>query len=329
MIFGQRVFIICELSQTHEGSLEIAKLLVKAAGSAGADAVKFQVFAADELAVPSYKHYQLFKQLEWPETSWKDLIQYSHSCGIHIYADVFGVDSLAMLTRNGIDGIKIHGTDMRNQPLLEAASNLDLPILLSVGGGSLEEAEKAIAVLNSKGRKSPIILMHGIQSYPTKIEHTNLRKMLFFGDKIGIPVGFADHIDGDSPLNLALCSTAVGMGAVVIEKHITLSRILRMEDYESALSPDEFVQFVSQLREIEKALGHYSDDLLDIEQEYRKATRKHVVARRTIKKGHVIREDDVILRRAETDEPPHELDEVIGKIADRDYLINEIICNNF
>ncbi|MCK5023200.1 MAG: N-acetylneuraminate synthase family protein, partial [Candidatus Aenigmarchaeota archaeon] len=302
MFTESRTFIIAELSQTHEGFLTIAKMLIKAAAEAKADAVKVQVFTADELAVPSYKHYRLFKQLEWPEASWKELIDFSHDCGLKIFADVFGSDSVNMLMRNGIDGLKIHGTDMRNFRLLRRLADVELPLLLSIGGGTIEETKSALSIIKKK--KSPIVLMHGFQSYPTLVEHTNLEKMRYFKDQFKLPVGFADHIGGDHRLNFGLCATAIGMGAVVIEKHITTSRTLKMEDYESALSPDEFVKFVAKIRELDSAMGNYSEEMFSVEKDYRKATRKHVVADIPIKAEQMIREKDITLRRVDSDKMP-------------------------
>jgi len=325
MFIESKTFVIAELSQTHEGSLPLAKMLVKATAEAKADAVKVQAFTADELAVPSYKHYKLFKQLEWPEASWKELINFSHDCELKIFADVFGIDSLAMLTRNGIDGLKIHGTDMKNTRLLEHVAGVDLPLLLSIGGGTVAETESAVSIINGKGRKSPIVLMHGFQSYPTLVEHTNLKKMCYFKDKLSMPIGFADHIDGDHSLNFALCATAIGMGAKVIEKHITISRTLKMEDYESALSPEEFVKFVAKIRELDSAMGEYSENMLPAEDSYRKTTRKHVVAAVPLKAGQIIREKDVTLRRADIDMIPSDLADVVGGKADKDYSINDVI----
>ena len=325
LFIQSKIFIVCELAQTHEGSLPLAKMLIKAASLAKADAVKVQVFTADELAAPSYKHFELFKQLEWPETSWQEVIAYSHACGIKILADVFGEQSLAMLVRNGIDGLKIHATDMRNTRLLNALAHVDLPLLLSVGGGTVQEAKTAISLINRGGRTSPIVLMHGFQSYPTLVEHTHLNKMRYFKDQLGFPVGFADHIDGNHHLNFALCAAAVGMGAVVIEKHITLSRALKMEDYESALGPEEFAEFVEKLRELNKSLGAYSEDMSPAELYYRQDTRKHVVAAVPIKSGHIISELDVTLRRAGSLEEPSDLEDVLGKKTAREYEVNDIL----
>jgi len=325
MIGTDKTFIICELAQTHEGSVDLAKILVKTAALAKADAVKVQVFTAAELAAPSYKHYKLFKSLEWPEESWKELIDFSHKQGIKIFADVFGNDSLAMLVRNKIDGLKIHGTDMRNMRLLKDLARIDIPLLLSIGGGTIEETKTALSVLQGNERINPIILMHGFQSYPTLVEHSHLNKMRYFKDQIGLPVGFADHIDGEHHLNFGLCAAAIGMGAVVIEKHITVSRILKMEDYESALAPDAFSEFVAGIRELDAAKGQYSEEMIPTEVFYRKDTRKHVVADRPIKAGQTIKESDVVLRRAGTLETASDIADVIGKKTDKDYAVNDVI----
>jgi N,N'-diacetyllegionaminate synthase len=325
MLSQKGIFIVAELAQTHEGSLELARLLVKASAAAGADAAKVQVFKAEEICTPRYKHYKLFKQLEWPDAWWKALIDCAHQCSIQLFADVFGIESLEMLIGNGIDGLKIHGTDMKNLPLLKRLAEVDLPLLLSIGGGTVEESRTALNILRSGSRGAPVVLMHGFQSYPTLTEHTHLNKMGYFRDQLRVPVGFADHIDGDHRLNFALCAAAVGMGAVIIEKHITVSRSLKMEDYESALNPDEFGLFVLKMREMESALGSYSEEMTIPEEFYRKDTRKHVVAASALKPGHVIGEGDVRLKRTDSLEEASLMEDVIGRRCTKDYLEDDVI----
>jgi sialic acid synthase SpsE len=214
---------------------------------------------------------------------------------------------------------------MRNTQLLKCLADIDFPCLLSIGGGTIEETKTALSIINKKARKSPIVLMHGFQSYPTLVEHTNLKKMRYFKDKLGLPVGFADHIGGNHRLNFGLCAAAIGMGAVVIEKHITISRTLKMEDYESALCPEDFVEFVTKIRELDSAMGLYSEEMSVVEENYRKATRKHLVAAVPLKVGQIIREEDLALRRADSDKIPSDLADVAGKKANRDYEVNDVI----
>ena len=329
MFSSDRTFVICEQSQTHEGDLGLAKLLIKAAAVAQADAVKFQTFTADELAVPSYKYYPLFKKLEWSTPQWKELIDESHRCGLKAMADVFGGASAQMLTSIGIDALKIHATDIRNRPLLEELAGMDVPLLLSAGGSHIKEMKEALRVLGLKGKKGrPLVVMHGFQSYPTLIEHTNLLKMKLFGDALGLPYGFADHIDGNHHQKLSLCAMAMGMGACVIEKHITVSRILKMEDYESALDPTDFVEFVAKVRELDQAKGIAVDELIPVEENYRKATRKHVTATRGISKGDMISAKDVALKRSHTEFLPADIDQIIGRRMVRDVEVNEVVSQH-
>jgi len=326
MFSADRTFVICEQSQTHEGNIGLAKLLIRAASAAKADAVKFQTFSADELAVPSYKYYSLFKKLEWTAKQWKELIDECHCLGLKAMSDVFGLDSAKMLASVGIDAIKVHATDILNRPLLEELAGMDLPLLLSSGGSYLAEMKKAVKILRSRGKPDrPLVLMHGFQSYPTMIEHTNLLKMKHFGDQLGLFYGFADHIDGKHRQNFSLCAMAVGMGACVIEKHITINRALKMEDYESALDPVGFVDFVAKIRELDKAKGRPEDVLIPVEENYRKMTRKHVVALRLVSRGSVIVVGDVALKRAAVDAEPMNLECVLGKKALRDIAPHEAI----
>jgi sialic acid synthase SpsE len=326
MFSKNKIFVICEQSQTHEGNLELAKQLVEAAAAAKADAVKFQVFAADELAVPAYKHYALFKKLEWTKEQWKSLIDLSHGLGLKAMADVFGIASAKMLAGIGIDAIKVHATDIRNRPLLEEFASMDVPLLLSCGGAHVAELKDAVRILRSRGKTDrSLVLMHGFQSYPTLIEHTNLLKMKLFGVELGLPYGFADHIDGDHRQNFSLCAMAIGMGACVIEKHITIDRARKMEDYESALDPTAFADFVDKVRELDAAKGMSKDELLPVEFDYRKATRKHVVAVKPITKGQRITGSDVALKRAVSDAEPVDLENVLGKKALRDIAQHEAV----
>ncbi|MBF0119198.1 MAG: N-acetylneuraminate synthase family protein [Desulfobacterales bacterium] len=276
------------------------------------------------LFLPS-KYFELFKKLEWPEDNWKELVDYAHEQGIKFFADVFGTCTADMLLRIGVDGLKIHGTDMRNTRLLKHLAYINLPQLLSLGGGNIEEAKRALTLLKYGDKKVPIILMHGIQSYPIRVEDTNFGKMIYFRDQLSLPVGFADHIDGDHPLNFGLCAMAIGLGAKVIEKNITISRVLKIEDYESALIPDDFIKFEENIRGLEAAIGNYGDDLNEAEKKNRVGTRKHIVALLPIKAGQLIGEKYLTLLRTHSERNSSNFEEVIGKKANRDYDINEAI----
>lgn len=316
--------IICEAAQTYEGSFDIARLLVRAAINAKANAVKFQVFKADELATKEYKHYALFRKLEFNAEQWGQLISQAHNGGISMIADVFGISSAKMLLARGIDGFKIHATDIKNLPLLEFLARSKKSLLLSVGGSYQEEIEVAVATLQ-KNHASEIVLMHGFQSYPTLLPDTNLNKLKMLRKTFGLPVGFADHIDGDHRLRYDLCVLAMGMGAVVLEKHITIDRTLKMEDYESALNPSCFKEFVEMIRELDIAFGEKTFDLQESEDRYRQTTKKHIVAARNISAGTRIREADIAMKRTTEKSPFQERGDIIGALLAKKVRKDEVI----
>ncbi len=312
LVQPDKVTIICEMSQTYEGKFEVASKLVQDAITAKADAIKFQVFKADELGTKDYKYYDLFTSLEFDALTWGKLVDQAHAGGILALADVFGLDSAKMLVEINIDGFKIHPTDIKNPPLLKFLAKTGKPLLLSAGGSHKEEIEKALQILRNNNA-GEIVLMHGFQSYPTLVEHTNLNKMKLLQETFNLPVGFADHIDGDHELRYDLCTMALGMGARVLEKHITVDRKLKMEDYESALDPADFTKFVARIRELEKAFGEKTFDLTKPEEVYRKGTKKHVVAAIDLSAGADITEENIFMKRTTEEYQFLDREDVVGK----------------
>lgn len=306
------VFIICEMSQTYEGKYDVAEKLVQAAIEAKADAIKFQIFKPYEIAAKNYKHYDLFVKLELTPDQWGTLIEKAHKGGIKAMSDVFGIESATMLVEKGIDGFKIHPTDVKNPPLLKFLAQTGKPLMLCTGGSEKEEIERALHILK-ENNAGETLLLHGFQSYPTLVEHTNLNKMKLLQEVFGLPVGFADHIDGDHKLRYDLCAMALSMGAKVLEKHITLDRALKMEDYESALDIEDFKEFVKRMRELEAAMGAKSLTLDDPELAYRKMTKKHVVALEDLDANTVMTEENICMKRTAEDYDFLDRAQVVGK----------------
>jgi N,N'-diacetyllegionaminate synthase len=291
------VFVIAELAQSYEGSYADAEALVRAAADAGADAVKFQIFQADELAVPQYEYYDLYRKLELTETQWGTLFALARSRGVAPIADVFGVPTCAMLHRLDVDAYKVHAADMRNFVLLDAIGRTGRPVLLSCGGSTSGEIGDAIAALRRAGTRD-LCLLHGFQDSPTKPEDTRFLRLRALTRAFGLPVGYADHIDGEHELARSWPLLALTAGASVIEKHFTLRRADQKEDYISALNPDEFAEMVRHIRLVEAGLGRDDFDFASAEAEYRRGFRKRVVATRALSAGHRVTAADVVLKRA-------------------------------
>jgi sialic acid synthase SpsE len=312
--------IIAELAQGFEGDAKQARLLVKAAAAAGASAAKFQMVYADELATPDYEHYKLFKSLEMPNDVWQGLLHLASDLGIELQLDIFGIQSLRLSEQIGVKTIKLHATDIANIGLLqEVASSSIENILLGAGGAYLAELDKAIEILSSK----QVIILLGFQGYPTltsenQIARVTLLANKFKGSSQSVTVGFADHAEQNSTLSYALAAAAIGAGATTLEKHLTLGRVMKLEDHESALNPDEFLEFTQTMRGCYSALGtsgHKEDFGMSVgEQEYRKKIRRHVVASRNLQIGTVIDPNDLLLKRTSAKQPVTDLSTIYKKL---------------
>jgi N,N'-diacetyllegionaminate synthase len=327
--------IIAELAQGFEGNYHQTLLLIRAAAKSGADAAKFQLVYADELSTPDYEHYKLFKSLEMPDEDWVKLNTYAAQNNIELQVDIFGEKSLALAEKIGIKTVKIHCTDINNIDLLEklSASKIER-ILLGVGGAHDEEIRKALHILENKN----LVLLLGFQGYPTENQDNQIDRVRLFNELFKssankhIEIGFADHATPDTALRFSIAATSLGAGARVIEKHLTLGQIMELEDFESALNPDVFSEFVSTIKACYLALGH-STRTLDFgmserENRYRENVRRHVVAKNELKKGHKIQPHDLVFKRTSSKQYISDIQSVYEKVLVDDVKANHPITAN-
>lgn len=320
--------IIAELAQGFEGRPEQARLLMKAAASAGADAAKYQLVYADELATPDYKYYDLFRSLEMADDVWMGLSKYATELGITLQVDIFGSRSLKLAETIGASAVKLHGTDIANLGLLAEVARSAVPkVLLGAGGAWSSEIEHAVAALQNK----EVVVLLGFQGYPTPTETNQIARVRLLVERLAkshphVSIGFADHASPDSPLRYALAAVAVGAGARVIEKHLTFGQIMKLEDHESALNPDQFLEFTETLRACSDAMGSAGEQadfgMSESEQGYRKMIRRHVVAGADLDAGRVISPADLVLKRTSSEQIMTDLAPVYGKTLKRKVLKN-------
>lgn len=320
--------VIAELAQGFEGRPDQARLLMKAAATAGADSAKYQLVYADELATPDYKYYELFRSLEMADDVWEGLAIYALELGIGLQTDIFGIRSLELAERIGVAAVKLHGTDIANIGLLNAVAKSTIKkVLLGAGGAHFSELRQAIDILIDK----QIVVLLGFQGYPTLNETNQMDRVRLLAERIGrtypnVSIGFADHAPPDSPLRYALAAMAIGVGAKVLEKHLTLGQVMKMEDHESALNPDEFLVFTQTVRSCAQALGAASDcedfNMSESERAYRKMIRRHVVANRDLESGSKITPADLVLKRTSSECVITDLASVYEK-----YIKNKVIKN--
>lgn len=328
---NKQLTIIAELAQGFEGNFMQAKLLVKAAAAAGADAAKLQLVYADELATPDYAYYDLFRSLEMTDQQWGDLATYAKTLGIELQLDIFGSRSLALCESIGIQTIKLHGTDIANVGLLRAvAASAIQNVLLGAGGAHLSEIKTALDLLPGK----QVTVMLGFQGYPTDDADNHVSRIVVIKQLLdsqfkNAKIGFADHAEPTSATHLTIPVMAIGAGATVIEKHLTLAKVMKLEDHEAALNPDEFALFVQGMRTATSAWGsaETSDDfgMSGSEKKYRETIRRHVVAARDIAAGETISPTDLILKRTSATQVIKALGDVYGKTTLRPIKANTAI----
>jgi sialic acid synthase SpsE len=319
--------IVAELAQGFEGSVKQAKLLVRAASKAGADAAKFQLVYADELATPDYPYYELFSGLEMTDEEWLSVKASCDANGIELILDVFGDLGLALAEKLSVKTIKLHATDINNVGFLNALAKSSIErIMLGAGGAYLEEIKYALEILDSK----KVVLFHGFQGYPTAINDNQISRLkvleLTFSDYRNVVLGFSDHVDPTNPSSITLPAYAVGQGVMVLEKHLTLGCCMELEDHESAMNPDQFKIFVDCIRNIEIAHGESSCTnnfgMSESEEQYRKNIRRHVIAAKELKVGDVIKASDVALKRSSLLSAYTDIQFVYGK------TLNKVINKN-
>jgi len=329
-------FIIAEAGVNHNGNLEMALRLVDVACAAGADAVKFQTFKADNIIAvnapkadyqkdatgPDESQLEMVKKLELDEAAHTRLHHYCQDKDIPFLSTPFDLESIDLLTRLGLEIFKIPSGEITNLPYLRKLGALKKRLILSTGMADLSEIKDALDVLADAGsRMEDITVLHCNTEYPTPFEDVNLRAMLTIRSAFpGISVGYSDHTLGiEAPI------AAVAMGATVIEKHFTLDRNLPGPDHRASLEPDELAAMISAIRNIEKALGTGIKKPSPSESRNIPVARKSIVAAAPIKKGETFTEMNITVKRPGTGITPMRWDEIIGRKAAKPYRKDELI----
>ncbi|MBI5763451.1 MAG: N-acetylneuraminate synthase family protein [Planctomycetes bacterium] len=324
---GCPVYVIAEIGVNHDGSIDRAKQLIRAAKDAGADAVKFQIFSAKTLVTPdapvcTYQkehdpgvstQQQLLANLELPLNAVNELYAFAHDLGIDFLATPFGLRELGQLVELRIPAMKIASPDIINIPLLVAAAHSNIPIIASTGAATLEEIELGVRTIRRNRHQERLILLHCISSYPTQPADARLACIRQIADHFGVPVGFSDHTPDED-----FSALAVAAGACVLEKHMTHSRSATGPDHFFSLEPAQFAQYVASARTASAALGHPRVAPSAAELEIRDLARRSIVTQRPVSAGSRIAETDLEVRRPAGGISPAEWPSVVGRIATAD-----------
>lgn len=329
------VFIIAEAGVNHNGSMEIAKRLVDVAVNAGADAVKFQTFKASNLVSKfaqkaEYQkqttdidetQFEMIKRLELSAEEHQELIGYCQRKNIEFLSTPFDHESIDLLHGLGLSKFKIASGEITNLPYLRHIGRLNKEVILSSGMATLGEIESAINVLTQSGcQRSNITVLHANTEYPTPMQDVNLRAMQTLGRAFDLPYGYSDHTNG-----IEIAIAAVALGASVIEKHFTLAKTMAGPDHQASLEPHELAAMVAAIRNIEVALGSAIKRPSPSELKNKEVARKSLVAKMAIKRGETFTEKNVTVKRPGTGISPMRWDEVMGSVAQKNYIEDEFI----
>lgn len=321
------VLIIAEAGVNHNGDITLAKQLVDVAKEAKADAIKFQSFVTERLVTKNAqkaeyqkKHtkqtgcqYEMLKKLELSKEEQKELLSYCKEKHILFLSSPFDEESIELLQELEIPFFKIPSGEITNYPYLQKIASCHKPVIVSTGMATMEEVEQCISVLEENGA-GEITLLHCNTEYPTPMYDVNLKAMLTLQERFHKKIGYSDHTVGAET-----AVAAVALGAVVLEKHITLDKTLEGPDHLASLDPMELKQLVEWIRNVEVALGTGVKAPTRSEEKNRMIVRKSIVAKKTIKKGESFSEENITTKRPEGGLSPMKWKEILGQKANRDF----------
>jgi N-acetylneuraminate synthase len=321
---SKRVFVIAEAGVNHNGDLDLAMRLCDAARDAGADAVKFQTFRAEDLVVrgaptAAYQaretgeqdQFEMLRKLELDEAQHRALRDHCARTGIEFFSTPFSLQAVDMLVALGVRRLKMPSGELTHRALVEHASATRLPLLVSTGMATLDECRTALGwAAAARGSMDGLQFMHCTSAYPASDEALNLAAIPAMQRELGVPIGYSDH-----SLGTEAALAAVALGATSIEKHLTLDRKLPGPDHSASLEPAAFAEMVRGIRRVESMRGDGVKAPRPEERDAARVARRSVVAAVDIPPGTRIDASMLACRRPATGIAPADQDRVVGRRA--------------
>lgn len=328
------VFVIAEAGVNHNGRLDLALKLIDAAADAGADAVKFQTFKADQVVTPAGKmaKYQeintgkkesqldMIRKFELKDSDYPLLIKRAKQKNIIFFSTPHGgFDSVDFLKSLNVPAFKFGSGDLTNLPVLQHAAKFNKPIILGTGMATLEEIKNAIEAIRKKGNNK-IVVLQCTTSYPCSLSDTNLNVIKTFQKNLDVLVGYSDHTtDRSVPVMVAT------LGACVIERHITLDKKLSGPDQAASTEPSEFKTIVDHIRNTPMIMGSFVKKPVKCELQYIPMVRKSIFAAAGISKGERLTKENLAIKRPGNGLEPKYYWSLLGKKAKRSIKIHRAI----
>jgi pseudaminic acid synthase len=323
---GWPVYIVAELSANHNQDFDQAMRMVRAAKDAGVDAIKLQTYTADTITMQSDREcfriaggtlwdgrtlYDLYSEAYTPWEWQPKLKALANGLGMDLFSSAFDNSAVDFLEQMSVPVHKIASPELVDIPLIQKMARTGKPLILSTGMATVEEIDEALEAARVAGA-TQIALLRCTSAYPADPEEMNLRSIPDLAKRFGLPVGLSDHTPG-----IAVSVAAVALGAVLIEKHLTISRAEGGPDSAFSLEPDEFKLLVEAVRSAEKSLGEVRYGVSPREARTRPYRRSLFVVS-TVKEGDLFTEENVRSIRPANGLHPRHLPEILGQHASRD-----------
>ncbi len=330
---GHSAFLIAEGACNHMCDLGLAKEMIDLAAVAGVDAVKFQTYKAERLTrkgamtywrgkrILQIEYYRKLDRFGAPE--YEALFTHGREKGVITFSTPFDLESAEMLNDLGAPLFKIASCDLPDSRLLKCVAGFGKPVILSTGGSTVEEIERAIATFFATGNRQ-LILMACTLSYPAENEDANLLRIHTLKERYpSLIVGLSDHTEPDE--QMAIPALGVALGARVIEKHYTLDRSLSGSGHSFSMNPEDLKKMVQNVRLAESVLGDGALGVAESEISARNSARRSIVAERDIRRGETIESSMLGMKRPAEGLPGWMMDEFIGKRAKTDIQADQAL----
>lgn len=313
------VFAVAEGGINHNGSVEQAKRIVKRAAEIGADAVKFQTFKAEELALRRNEYFKLFKRLEINEQGWRKVKEATNEARIIFISTPLDEASVDLLADLEVDAFKIASSDLTHIPLLRYVASKKKPLILSTGMATPAEIDEALTTVYNEGNRE-VALLHCVSSYPADPSEMNLRVIQTLSENFLIPTGLSDHTEGT-----AVSLAAVALGATIIEKHFTINKKLYGSDHKFSLEPSQFRKLIKDIRIVQRSLGDGIKRPSCSEVKMIPCIRRSISSKTNIPAGTILTRDMLKFTRPGDGIPPKEAELLIGRKVRKYIPADEIL----
>lgn len=315
-----KTFIIAEAGINHCGSIKQAKKLIIEAKRSGADAVKFQSYNTEKLVKETQElmnyqkinmgvkqtQYKMLKKCELNYSQHKILFDFCKKKKIEFISTPYDIENAKFLVSLGVKSIKVASTDITNIPFLNNLIKFDKKLIVSTGATSFQDLKKIFQKIKFKKKKTTIL--HCISYYPANSELLNLRVIKKYEDFFGFNIGFSDH-----SLSKIAGAISVSLGAKVVEKHLTLNKNLPGPDHKASLEPEDFREYVKNIRDCELMLGDGNRILSPDEEKIKVQMQKSIFTSKSIKKGDVVKKNNLVIMRPAESLSPIFYEQIIGK----------------